>query len=70
MRVVIIKDFVRTHFPANPLLDYALEVEKITTSKVFMQLPAALYNAPTFSLSLSLLSLFLSPPPSLIFEVM
>lgn len=33
MRVLIIKDFVRTHFPTTPLLDYALEVEKITTSK-------------------------------------
>lgn len=34
MRVVIIKDFVKSNFPATPLLDYALEVEKITTSKV------------------------------------
>ena len=34
MRVVIIKDFVKSHFPATPLLDYAIEVEKITTSKV------------------------------------
>lgn len=34
MRVVIIKDFVKAHFPATTLLDYALEVEKITTSKV------------------------------------
>jgi len=34
MRVEIIKDFVKTNFPATPLLDYALEVEKITTSKV------------------------------------
>ena len=33
MRVRIIKDFVRANFPATPLLDYALEVEKITTSK-------------------------------------
>lgn len=33
MRVTIIKDFVRQHFPATPLLEYALEVEKITTSK-------------------------------------
>jgi len=29
-----IKDFVKTNFPTTPLLDYALEVEKITTSKV------------------------------------
>ena len=34
MRVVIIKDYVRSNFPASPLLEYALEVEKITTSKV------------------------------------
>lgn len=34
MRVQILKDFVKQHFPATPLLDYALEVEKITTSKV------------------------------------
>ncbi len=33
MRVVLIKEFVKKHFPKTPLLDYALEVEKITTSK-------------------------------------
>ncbi|XP_053309007.1 ATP-citrate synthase isoform X1 [Spea bombifrons] len=33
MRVQILKDYVKQHFPATPLLDYALEVEKITTSK-------------------------------------
>jgi len=33
MRVLIIKEFVKENFPATPLLDYALEVEKITTSK-------------------------------------
>lgn len=32
-RVEIIKKFVKTEFPTTPLLDYALEVEKITTSK-------------------------------------
>ncbi|KAF5292657.1 hypothetical protein FQR65_LT11209 [Abscondita terminalis] len=32
-RVQIIKDYVLETFPANPLLKYALEVEKITTSK-------------------------------------
>ena len=31
MRVVILKEFVKEHFPSTPLLDYALEVEKITT---------------------------------------
>lgn len=33
IRVKIIKDFVLENFPAKPLLEYALEVEKITTSK-------------------------------------
>nr|KAF6308697.1 ATP citrate lyase [Pipistrellus kuhlii] len=33
MRVQILKDYVKQHFPATPLLDYALQVEKITTSK-------------------------------------
>ena len=47
MGIVIIKDYVKEHFPSTPLLDYALEVEKITKSKVI-------------SLSLSL-SLSLSP---------
>lgn len=32
-RVEIIKNFVKKDFPVTPLLDYALEVEKITTSK-------------------------------------
>jgi len=34
MRVVILKDYVKKNFPATPLLDYAIDVEKITTSKV------------------------------------
>lgn len=33
MRVKLIKEFVLEHFPAKPLVEYALEVEKITTSK-------------------------------------
>merc|ERR1712150_332444 len=32
-RVTIVKDFVRTQFPKSPLFDFALEVEKFTTSK-------------------------------------
>jgi len=32
-RVTLIKEFVKENFPQCPLLDYALEVEKITTSK-------------------------------------
>ncbi|KAJ8344700.1 hypothetical protein SKAU_G00288930 [Synaphobranchus kaupii] len=33
MRVQILKDFVKQNLPSTQLLDYALEVEKITTSK-------------------------------------
>lgn len=47
MRVQILKDFVRQHFPSTQLLDYALDVEKITTSKVRMMrypLSAAFYQ--------------------------
>lgn len=33
MRVEIMKNFAFEHFPSTPLLSYALEVEKITTSK-------------------------------------
>ncbi|KAI8873083.1 citrate synthase [Ramicandelaber brevisporus] len=33
LRVSIIKDFAKKHFPSTPLLDYALAVETITTSK-------------------------------------
>jgi len=33
MRVQILKEYVKKNFPSTPLLDYALEVEKITTSK-------------------------------------
>jgi ATP citrate (pro-S)-lyase len=33
MRVTIMKEYAKSHFKATPLLDYALEVEKITTAK-------------------------------------
>mmetsp|Transcript_13165 Transcript_13165/g.52747 ORF Transcript_13165/g.52747 Transcript_13165/m.52747 type:complete len:885 (-) Transcript_13165:484-3138(-) len=33
MRVVIIKDFAKKHFPKTPTLDFALGVEQVTTSK-------------------------------------
>lgn len=33
MRVTIVKDYAHEHFPQTPLLDYALEVEKVTTHK-------------------------------------
>ncbi|OLL23321.1 putative ATP-citrate synthase subunit 1 [Neolecta irregularis DAH-3] len=32
-RVELIKDYVKLHFPSTKLLDYALAVEKVTTSK-------------------------------------
>ena len=32
-RVTIVKEFVKTQFPKCPLFDFALEVEKITTTK-------------------------------------
>jgi ATP citrate (pro-S)-lyase len=32
-RVVLVKEYVRKNFPSHSLLDYALAVEKITTSK-------------------------------------
>ncbi|CAK9090544.1 unnamed protein product, partial [Durusdinium trenchii] len=32
-RVVLIKEYAKTHFPATPLLDFALAVEQITTKK-------------------------------------
>ena len=34
MRVVILKEYAQANFPATPILDFAAEVEKITTSKV------------------------------------
>jgi ATP citrate (pro-S)-lyase len=33
MRVTLIKEYAKKHFKATPLLDFALEVEKITTTK-------------------------------------
>ncbi|KAI9251177.1 citrate synthase-like protein [Sporodiniella umbellata] len=33
MRVELVKDYVKSHFPVTPILDYALKVEEITTSK-------------------------------------
>jgi len=33
MRVVLLKEFAKKNFPKTPLLDYALQVEQITTSK-------------------------------------
>ncbi len=33
MRVTIMKEYAKKHFKSTPLLDYALEVEKVTTAK-------------------------------------
>ena len=33
MRVELVKDFVLKHFPSHKLLDYAIAVETVTTSK-------------------------------------
>ncbi|KAG0146254.1 hypothetical protein CROQUDRAFT_133224 [Cronartium quercuum f. sp. fusiforme G11] len=33
MRVELVKDFARKHFPSNEMLDYALAVEDVTSSK-------------------------------------
>ncbi|XP_006821438.1 ATP-citrate synthase-like [Saccoglossus kowalevskii] len=33
MRVVILKEYAKANFPATPLLDYAMDVEKVTTAK-------------------------------------
>jgi ATP citrate (pro-S)-lyase len=33
MRVTLMKEYAKKHFKSTPLLDYALEVEKITTAK-------------------------------------
>jgi ATP citrate (pro-S)-lyase len=33
LRVQLVKEYVQKHFPSHSLLDYALAVEKVTTSK-------------------------------------
>ena len=33
LRVELVKEYVTKHFPSHSLLDYALAVEKVTTSK-------------------------------------
>jgi succinyl-CoA synthetase alpha subunit len=33
VRVTIVKEYAKKHFPETPVLDYALQVEKLTTSK-------------------------------------
>lgn len=58
MRVQILKDFVKQHFPSTHLLDYALDVEKITTSKVNIQ--SLKHTFKSNPLSIILIFLFVS----------
>lgn len=44
MRVSLIKEFVMQNFPQTPLLNYALEVEKITTTKKPNLVPRPEFN--------------------------
>ena len=55
MRVQILKDFVKQNFPATQLLDYALDVEKITTSKVTFTITDLLseYHSPCCPIGLN-----------------
>lgn len=51
MRVQILKDYVKQNFPSSVMLDYALDVEKITTSKVLVRFiikSEQLWNAQCF----------------------
>ena len=58
MRVQILKDFVKQHFPSTHLLDYALDVEKITTSKVNIQSVSEAHNLKSIPCSIILLFFF------------
>ena len=62
MHAVIIKDFVKEHFPSTPLLDYALEVEKITTSKVNSLFRLSPFFPPPLSESMSINVLNIQKP--------
>lgn len=54
MRVKLMKDFVKQTFPTTPILDYVLEVEKITTSKVsYLRI---IFYSGSFIISLVLLN--------------
>lgn len=70
MRVQILKDFVKQHFPSTHLLDYALDVEKITTSKVNIQSVSKTRVFKSNPLSIILIFLFLHfQKPNLILNV-
>lgn len=36
-RVTLLAEFARANFPATPLIDFAFQVEKLTTAKVALQ---------------------------------
>ncbi|XP_055346989.1 ATP-citrate synthase-like [Paramacrobiotus metropolitanus] len=55
MRIVLLRDYVKKHFPATPVLDFAFEVEKITTKKK----PNLILNVDGF-IAVSFLDLFRS----------
>ncbi|OWA50935.1 ATP-citrate synthase [Hypsibius exemplaris] len=55
MRIVLLHDYVKRNFPASPILDYAFEVEKITTKKK----PNLILNVDGF-IACSFLDLFRS----------
>lgn len=55
MRIVLLRDYVKKNFPAAPILDYAFEVEKITTKKK----PNLILNVDGF-IAVSFLDLFRS----------
>lgn len=55
MRIVLLRDYVKKNFPASPILDYAFEVEKITTKKK----PNLILNVDGF-IAVSFLDLFRS----------
>lgn len=55
MRIVLLHEYVKKNFPASPILDYAFEVEKITTKKK----PNLILNVDGF-IACSFLDLFRS----------
>lgn len=63
--VELIKKFAKEHFDSTPLLDFAEEVERITTAKkpnLILNVdgkPFATFNAPFVHLSEQFLALFL-----------
>jgi len=46
MRVIILKNFAKENFPSTPLIDYAVQVEQITTSKVHLVIMLAWLDSP------------------------